>query len=311
MTLMIAYVFPGQGAQFQGMGKDFFDEYEISKNIYMTADDILNKSISKICFGGSDDELKNTVNTQPCLVATEIAILEALKKEINIVPNAVAGHSLGEYSAMYCAGVLSLKDTFLTIQKRANAMSTVKSGKMAAVISDDIELINNCLEEAKTLGVVSVANYNSLKQVVITGENAALDKAVELLQASGVKKVIPLNVSGAFHCELMKNVASDFGTVLNNIKINDAMIPVYTNVDSKPEFKAENFKLKMPKQIYSSVYWTQTVQNMIKDGIKTFVEIGPGRVLGGLIKKTDSDAVIYNVNSIETLKETVSILKNL
>ena len=309
MTEKIAYVFPGQGAQFSGMGKDFFENYETAKNVYETADRILNKNISKLCFVGDEEDLKQTINSQPCIVATEIAILEVLKNLTGIVPSAVAGHSLGEYSAMYCSGVLNLEDTFLAIQKRAEAMSTLKDGKMAAVISDDMDLINNCLNEARELGTVSVANYNSLKQVVITGENKAVDKAMELLKNGGIRKVIPLAVSGAFHSELMKNASREFETVLDNITVNNAKIPVYTNVDAKAETLAENFKEKMPKQIYSSVYWTQTVQNMVNDGITTFVEIGPGTVLSGLIRKTVPDVKVYNISDIQTLKETIDNIK--
>lgn len=309
MTEKIAYVFPGQGAQYQGMGKDFFDNFDEAKRVYNFADKILNKNVSKICFEGTDEELKQTVNTQPCIVATEIAVFEVLKKELCIEPFAVAGHSLGEYSALYASGVLNLDDTFKAIQKRADAMSTVQTGKMAAVISDDTQLINKCLDEARKLGIVSIANYNSPKQVVITGENKAVDKAMELLIENGVKRVIPLSVSGAFHSELMKSASENFKSILGKIKIYDAKIPVYTNVDGKAEILAENFKEKMPKQIYSSVYWTQTVQNMVKDGVTTFIEIGPGRILSGLIKKTIPEINIYNVSDLETLKNTIDEIK--
>ena len=309
MTEKIAYVFPGQGAQYQGMGKDFYDSFEIAKTVYETANRVLKRNISDICFYGSEEDLKQTVNTQPCIVAVEIAIFEVLKKELGVEPCAVAGHSLGEYSAMYAAGVLNLEDTFLAIQKRAETMSTVHSGKMAAVISDDKELIQNCLKEAKSLGVISVANYNSPKQVVITGENEAVEKAMKLLSAGGIKKVIPLAVSGAFHSELMKSASKDFESILDKITINNSKIPVYTNVDAKSETLAVNFKEKMPKQIYSSVYWTQTVQNMVSNGITTFVEIGPGRVLSGLIKKTVPEINVYNVSDLETLKNTIDEIK--
>ena len=302
MTEKIAYVFPGQGAQYMGMGKDFYEKFDAAKNVYQTADKILNKEISRICFEGNEDELKQTSNTQPCMVATEIAIFEVLKELSGIEPYAVAGHSLGEYSAMYAAGVLSLEDTFKTIQKRANAMSSVKSGKMAAVISDDMDLINNCLNESQKLGVISIANYNSPKQVVITGVDEAIDKAVELLTCAGVKRVIPLAVSGAFHSELMKNAAKDFETILDKIRINNSKIPVFTNVDAKAETLAQNFREKMPKQIYSSVHWTQTIQNMVGDGVTTFVEVGPGRVLSGLIKKTVPEVKVYNVSDVESLE---------
>ena len=309
MTEKIAYVFPGQGAQYQGMGKDFFDSFEDAKTVYETADKVLNRKISDICFCGREEDLKKTVNTQPCIVATEIAIYEVLKKKLGIEPYAVAGHSLGEYSAMYAAGVLSLKDTFLAIQKRAEAMSAVHNGKMAAVISDDMELINSCIDKAGALGIISVANYNSPKQVVITGENQAVDNAVELLSASGIKKVIPLAVSGAFHSILMKSASKDFETILDKITINNSKIAVYTNIDAKAETLDKNFKEKMSKQIYSSVYWTQTVQNMVSDGVTTFIEIGPGRVLSGLIKKTVPEINVYNVSDLETLKNIIDEIK--
>ena len=304
----IAFVYPGQGAQYVGMGKDFYENFECSKHIFQTADLVLNKNISKICFEGDEENLRQTVNTQPCIVAVEIAIFEALKS-FGIEPHAVAGHSLGEYSALYSSGVLSLEDTFKAIQKRADEMSKIKGGKMAAVISDDMPLINKCIDEAKALGFVGIANYNSLKQVVLTGEDMAVDKACELLKEGGIRKVVPLAVSGGFHSPLMKKAAEDFAQILNEIKINNAKIPVYTNVDAKPETLAENFKDKMPKQIYSSVFWTQTVQNIVKDGITTFIEVGPGHVLSGLIKKTAPEAVVYSVSDTETLKTVLEELK--
>ena len=309
MTEKIAFVFPGQGAQYSGMGKDFFDNYDISKSVFETANRVLNKDISGICFGGNEDELKQTVNTQPCIVAVEIAILEALKQELNIIPFAVAGHSLGEYSAMYCAEVLNLKDTFRAIQKRADAMSTVKNGKMAAVISDNIDLINNCIKEASKEGEISIANYNSPKQVVITGEDNAVDKASALLTENGILRVIPLAVSGAFHSVLMKDASNNFKTILDEITVNNAKISVYTNVDAKAETLANNFKDKMSKQIYSSVYWTQTIQNMVKDGVTTFIEIGPGKVLSGLIKKTVPEIKVFSVSDTETLKQLKDEIK--
>ena len=309
MTEKIAYVFPGQGAQYQGMCKDFFDNFGTAKKVFQTADKVLERKISDICFCGRDEDLKQTINSQPCIVAAEIAILEVLKEELRFEPYAVAGHSLGEYSAMYAAGVLSLEDTFFAIQKRAEAMNTVQNGKMAAIISDDMILIKKCLNEAGTLGVISIANYNSPKQVVVTGENRAVDKAMELLSESGIKKVIPLAVSGAFHSELMKPASKDFESILDKITINDAKLPVYTNIDAKAETLAKNFKEKMPKQIYSSVYWTQTIQNMVSDGVTTFVEIGPGRILSGLIKKTVPEINVYNVSDMETLKNTIDEIK--
>lgn len=309
MIRKFAYVFPGQGSQYVGMGKDFFENYEVAKNIYSVANNTLNRDIAKLCFESSEVELKQTINTQPCIVATEIAIFETLNSLVPIKPCAFAGHSLGEYSAMYGAGVMNLEDTFRAIQKRAEAMDIKVGGKMVAVLTKELDVVENCLNEAQNLGIVSVANYNSLGQVVITGEDLAVDKAVELLQNNGVKKLIPLAVSGAFHSNLMKPSAKMFESIFDTISLNDAHTPVYTNVDGQKEYNADNFREKMPKQIYSSVYWTKTILNMVEDGITDFVEIGPGQVLKGLIRKTVDNVNVININNLETLNSAVNEIK--
>lgn len=310
----LAFIFPGQGSQSIGMGKDLYENFESAKKVFDEADKVLGKSISNICFEGPDEDLKQTINTQPAILTTSIAALETLKSKLNIKPSFVAGHSLGEYCALYESGVLTLENTLKLIAKRAQTMSNSKggqkSGTMAAVLGLDDEKVQECLKEASNAGYVAVANYNCPGQIVITGEEEAMKKASELLSAAGAKRVMPLAVSGAFHSELMKGASEEFAAYLEGFELNDASIPVITNVDAELTTKAEDFKTKMPQQIYSSVYWTQTIQKMIKEGVNTFVEIGPGKVLAGLNKKINAEVTTYNVfdkASLEACVEAINL----
>lgn len=305
----VAFIFPGQGAQSVGMGKDLYDNYEKAKEIFDKADEVLGRSISKICFEGPEEELKQTINTQPAILTTSLAALEVLKSNLNIEPAFVAGHSLGEYGALCEAGVISLEDTFKLIAKRAELMGQSKGGSMAAVLGlDDVSVVE-CLKEASAVGYVAVANYNCPGQVVITGDENAIKAAEELLLASGAKRVITLAVSGAFHSEKMKGASEEFAKYLENFSLSDAKIPVVTNVDAKETVNAGDFKSKMPKQIYSSVFWTQSIQKMIENGVDTFIEIGPGKVLAGLNKKISSEVKTYNVYDEASLDACLQELK--
>ena len=305
----VAFVFPGQGSQSVGMGKSLYDSSAAAKKIFDSADEVLGRSISKICFEGPEEDLKQTINTQPAILVTSIAALEALREKANITPDCVAGHSLGEYGAYYASGVSDFATTMKLIDKRAREMNNAAvstKGAMTAVIGMDKDTILDTI--SKIDGVVSVANYNSPAQIVITGEAEAVEKANTALKEAGAKRVIPLPVSGGFHSKLMEEASVNFSEILDDCDIKDAQIPVYTNVDAEPTTSAIRFKAKMTAQIYSSVMWTQTVEKMIADGVDTFVEIGPGKVLAGLIKKTDAAVTVLNIYDEETLNAAVEAL---
>lgn len=306
----VAFLFPGQGSQAVGMGKDLYENYEAAKNVFDTADSTLGKSITTICFEGPEENLKQTVNTQPSIVTMSIAAMEALRSQVNIVPDYVAGHSLGEYCAMFTAGVMSLESTLTAIQKRADLMGATKGGSMAAVLNASEEQLKAGLEEGSKVGYVDVANYNSPAQVVITGADDAVKAASDYLLANGVRRVVPLAVSGAFHSKFMENAGNEFAEFISGVELNNASIPVITNVDAEATTSSEDFRAKMPKQIYSSVHWTQTIQKMVAEGVDTFVEIGPGKVLAGLNKKIAPEATVYNVFDKASLEATVEALKS-
>lgn len=309
MTKRIAFLFPGQGSQAVGMGKDLYDNFGSAKSVFDTADKVLGKSVTTLCFEGPEDALKQTVNTQPCIVTMSIAALEALKSQLNVKPDFVAGHSLGEYCAMYSAGVMSLDTALKAIQKRADLMGATHGGAMSAILNAPEGALEEALKEASQVGYVDVANYNSPAQVVITGDEAAVAKAGELLLAKGARRVVPLAVSGAFHSKFMENAGHEFESFVAGLELSNAQTPVVTNVDASATTESSDFRAKMPKQIYSSVHWTQTIQKMASEGVEIFVEIGPGKVLAGLNKKIAPEAKVFNIYDKASLDATVQSLK--
>ena len=307
-----AFIFPGQGSQGTGMGMDLFNNFDSAKNVYKIADETLGKQISKICFDGPDDELKKTINAHSAIVATSIAALEAFRQKCpEIKPSMTLGHSLGEYCAMYCAGVMDLKTTMTAIQKRSELMdeaTKTTKGTMAAVLGASVETIKECLEEVSSLGLAQIANYNDPTQIVITGEVESINKACELLKERGVKRVVPLAVSGGFHSQLMNSAKDGFVEFAKTLNLNNASIPVITNVDAKQTMEKEDFVNKMPNQINSSVMWVQSIQEAINNGVNTFIEFGNGKVLAGLNRKISSEIKTYNVYDSESLNAVVEEL---
>lgn len=306
----IAFIFPGQGSQYVGMGMDFYDSSQTAKNIFNRFDEILGKSLSKVCFEGPEEELKQTINTQPAILAVSIIAYSLLKEKTGLISAYVAGHSLGEYAALYAAGVVSLEDVIRLIQKRAELMSQSQTGSMTAILGLENDKLNQAVDKASSLGIVGIANYNTPEQTVISGEEKAIEAANTLAAEYGAKRVIPLAVSGAFHSPLMKPASESFADYVKDFSINDAVVPVVTNVDAKPAINGDEFAAKMVRQIYSSVYWTQSISFMLEQGVDTFIEIGPGKVLSGMVKKIERTAKVFNISDMQSLENVISSLNN-
>lgn len=305
----IAFVFPGQGSQSVGAGKDLFENYESAAEIFRKADEACGYDVSKVCFEGPVEDLNRTIYTQPAIMSVSLACLKVFEEISGITPGAVAGHSLGEYAALAAAGVLSEEDSFKLIAKRAyltDAATKTTEGSMAAILGLSDEVVSEELSKLSKEGVVSAANFNCPGQVVITGEKPLVEKAMELMKARGAKRAIPLAVSGAFHSELMKGAALEFEVFAKDFDFSDAKIPVFENVDGKPIVSGKELKSRLTKQIYSSVMWTKTIENMIKSGIDTFIEVGPGKVLSGLNRKISKEIKIYNVSDVESIKSVTN-----
>jgi [acyl-carrier-protein] S-malonyltransferase len=307
----IAFIFPGQGSQTVGMGKELAERYEQARNIFQQADEKLGFSLSSIIFEGPQDTLTLTVNAQPALLTTSIAILEIFK-EGNITPHYTAGHSLGEYTALVAAGALSFEDAVFAVRKRGEFMEqAVPAGKgtMAAVLGMEASQLKSIVEQVSSEGTpVQLANLNCPGQIVISGTKEGVERASEQAKTEGAKRVIPLEVSGPFHSSLMKPAAEQLAEVLNRIEIKDANVPVIANVTARPMINRDEIKQKLIEQLYSPVLWQDSVEYMIEQGVDTFVEIGPGKVLSGLVKKVNRNVQTIAINDQSSLEAAIEQL---
>jgi [acyl-carrier-protein] S-malonyltransferase len=287
---MKAYVFPGQGAQFVGMGKDLYENHPLAKELFEKANSILGFSITDIMFSGTDEELKQTKVTQPAIFLHSVILSQILGKKFT--PDMVAGHSLGEFSALVANKTFSFEDGLILVSKRAMAMQKaceLQAGTMAAILG----LEDNKVEEicASIPGIVTPANYNCPGQLVISGEIESINKACDAMKEAGAKRALVLPVSGAFHSELMRPAREELATAIENIHFEKPICPVYQNVTTTAISDPELIKKNLIEQLTAPVKWTQSIENMIKDGASEFIETGPGKVLQGLIKKINKDAV--------------------
>lgn len=294
---MKAFVFPGQGAQFVGMGKDLYENFDLAKSLFEFANDILGYRISDIMFNGTDEDLRQTKVTQPAVFLH--SVVSALCMGKDFTPEMTAGHSLGEFSALLAAGVLSFENALKLVYARAVAMQKAceaHPSTMAAIIALPDEKVEEICSEVAAGGEVCVAaNYNCPGQIVISGSMEGISKACALMKEAGAKRALPLKVGGAFHSPLMNPAKEELETVINATVFNTPMCPVYQNVDAKPCTDPVKIKANLVAQLTAPVRWTQTVQNMIADGADEFIECGPGNVLQGLIKKINKEANAHGI----------------
>jgi [acyl-carrier-protein] S-malonyltransferase len=302
--MTIGYIFPGQGSQYIGMGKDLYQNFNDVKRLYDEAEELLGFPLKKICFDGPESELRQTRYTQPAIFIHSLALLYLLKSR-NIHPMATAGHSLGEYSALVAAGAISLTDGLKIVSLRAEEMQ--KSGEknpgtMAAIIGLSSEDIEEICQEASAIGIVKAANFNSPGQIVISGAIASVHKAMELARQKKARLVTELVVSGAFHSPLMQDALDGLTSALDKLEIKNPIILVYPNVTAQPTKNPSEIRDLLKRQLLSPVLWQNTVQNMITGGIDTFYEIGPGKVLQNLVKRIDAKVNCFSIGKIEDLQ---------
>jgi [acyl-carrier-protein] S-malonyltransferase len=311
---MFGFVFPGQGSQKPGMGKDLADNFPVAREVFEEADEALGFPLSKLCFEGPAEDLQLTENTQPAILAVSVAAYRALESAGTPAPAFVAGHSLGEYSALVAAGVLNLPDALRTVRARGRYMQEavpVGTGAMAAVMGGELSDIERVCQEVSAHaggeGLCSVANINSPNQMVIAGNTAAVDRAVELLKGVA-KRVIKLNVSAPFHCALMKPAQDRLAPDLERLTFSEPKVPVITNVDARVTTAPDELRDALVRQVSAPVRWLESMQALVLNGVETIVEVGPGKVLSGLMRQTNRDAKSLNVEDAASLQATSAAL---
>lgn len=302
---MIAFVFPGQGSQYAGMGKELAENFPVARRVFEEASDAVGFDLAGLCFNGPEEDLRLTTNTQPAILTASIAVWRVVTQETGLAPAYVAGHSLGEYSALVAAGALSFADAVRSVRQRGAFMQEavpVGVGAMAAVMGLEASLLESVCREAAQGEIVSPANFNSPGQVVIAGHTAAVERASALAREKGAKRALPLPVSAPFHCALMQPAGERLRKVLAAIEIGPLTVPVVSNVEALPNAKAERVKDLLVAQVSAPVRWEESVRKMEELGVNRFIELGPGKVLTGLVKRIARDAACQSVEDVTGLK---------
>lgn len=309
----IAFIFPGQGSQFVGMGKDMYEEYPNAKAIFDKADEVLNFNISSLCFKGPEEKLKLTTNTQPAILTTSIAMLRVLQEHIDIIPDFVAGHSLGEYSALVCSSAITFEDAVLAVRNRGKYMQEavpVGTGTMAAIIKISEDIVQDLCDTVSHEDYIVVnANINCPNQYVISGHTEAVHEVMKLAKEKGAI-TIPLAVSAPFHSPLMKKAADNLENWLDQITFKDLDIPLINNAEAEIIHSGSTAKASLIRQMQASVKWENSIRKLIEHGVTTFVEIGPGKVLSGLMKRIDRSVNVINISDITSLNKAYNLLRS-
>lgn len=307
-----AFIFPGQGSQYIGMGKDLFETFSAARHVFEEADDALNFKLSALCFSGNEDELKLTANTQPAILTVSIALLKVAQQETGLKADFLAGHSLGEYSALVSSGAIAFADAVRTVRARGTFMQEavpVGTGTMAAILGVENDILLEICSEAAEGETVSPANFNSPGQIVIAGNVSAVSRAIEIAKARGFRKAMLLPVSAPFHCALMQPAADRLATVLDKIRVNDMSISVIANANAEPNINKDLIKPLLITQVCSPVLWEQSINAMSRLGVSRFIEIGPGKVLSGLVKRIVKETIILNIQDVDGIKKAGEIVQ--
>ena len=302
---MIAFIFPGQGSQYAGMGKELSDTFAVAKRVFEEADEALQFKLSSLCFNGPDESLRLTANTQPAILATSVAAYRVLESEMGLEPSYLAGHSLGEYSALVASGALAFSDAVKTVRARGTFMQEavpVGTGAMAAILGLDAKELGEVCRAAAKGEVVEPANFNSPGQVVIAGHVQAVERAIALAKEKGAKKAMPLPVSAPFHCSLMTPAGLRLKDVLADIPVSEMKIPVVSNVEASPNADCAHIRDLLVRQVSAPVRWEESVLKMVDLGVDRFVEVGPGKVLSGLLRRIAKGVSVGNLEDPASLK---------